>query len=350
MMSQRIHPSPSTLLIGAVLVVAVAVAGVAVWAIRPHGESGSGLPDSFSYSVEDYTAVDPALLQWREAESFPTELADPRAVAVSADDAVYVAGDRAVVVFSAKGETFRRIDLDDEPWRVAVAGETHAHPGRLYVVFTRHVEAYRSDGTREAVWPDFDEPSALTGIALADDSVFLADAGRRLVLRCDPSGKVLGEIGRRDDEREIPGFAIPSQYFDLAHGTDGLLRVVNPGRHRIEYYTPEGRLEQPLIWGRAGIATDGFCGCCNPAAIALLPDGRTVTAEKGILRVKVYSHEGDLQSVVATPADLTPDAAAIVETRTDYRLRAPMVAVDSRARIVVLDRASRTLRIFEEIP
>ena len=71
---------------------------------------------------------------------------------------------------------------------------------------------------------------------------------------------------------------------------DGLLRVVNPGMHRIEAYTPDGDLES--FWGRRVDGIEGFCGCCNPANIAILPDGRIVTAEKGIPRVKVYHGRG----------------------------------------------------------
>ncbi len=348
-MSKTALPPTSAILIGVVLIAAITVAAVAVWALRPHGELGSGLPDTFTYRVDEYTAVAPELLRWREVQAIPAGLAQPRALALGADDEMFVAGDRAVVSFNAEGEPLGRIDLDAEPRRLAIAAQDHARPGRLYVVFRTHVEVYRTDGTRETAWPHFDTGAALTGIALAADTVFVADAGRRIVLQCDLDGKVLNEIGRRDEEREIPGFVIPSPYFDLTLGPDGLLRVVNPGRHRIEYYTQEGRLELPLIWGRAGVAIDGFCGCCNPASIALLPDGRMVTAEKGILRVKVYTEQGELQSVVAGPAELAPTPGAMVETRTDYRLRAPMVAVDSRARVLVLDPASGAVRIFEEI-
>ncbi len=339
----------STLLIGAVVAVAVVVAAVAVWAIRPHGELGSGLPGTFGYSVEEFTDVPAEWLRWREVSSIPVDLAQPRALAVGAEGTMYVAGDRAVLAFSPDGGVLERIELDAEPRRLAIAGEDHARPGRMYVVFDRHVEVYQPDGTREASWPAFDERAALTGIALGGDDVFLADAGRRVVLRCDLDGNVVGEIGRRDEQRGIFGFVIPSPYFDVALGADGLLRVVNPGRHRIEYYTADGYFEQPLTWGRPGVAIDGFCGCCNPASIALLPDGRTVTSEKGIPRVKVYTEQGDLQSVVAGPADLAPDAAALVETRTDYRLRPPMVAADSGGRVLVLDAALGAVRVFEEM-
>jgi len=348
MMNQRILFPKSTVLIGAIVAVAIIAASVAVWALRPHGESGSGLPDAFTYRVEEYTAVAPELLHWREVSSIPVGPVQPRALAVSADNTIYVGGDRVVLQFSAAGELLRRVELDAPPQTLAVAGEGSALPGRLYIGFEKHVEVYLPNGEREAGWPAFDSKTMLTGIALTDTHVYLADAGRRIVLRCDLNGKVLGEIGRRDEKRGIAGFVIPSGYFDLAMGVDGLLRVVNPGRHRIEYYTPDGRFEEPLVWGSSGVAIEGFCGCCNPASIALLPDGRMVTTEKGILRVKVYTEQGDLESVVAGPADLVPGPGAIEETRTDYRLRAPLVAVDSRQRVLVLDPAAKTIRIFEE--
>ncbi len=338
----------STVLIGMIVALAIATAAIALWTIRPHGESGSGLPEAFDYRVEEYTVVDPALLRWRETSSLPIALKQPRALVVGPNDRLWLAGDRAILSFAPDGSPLGRIDLDAEPRQLAVAGGDHAIPERLYIAFERHVEVHRVEGAREEAWPPFDAKAALTGIALGENEVFVADAGRRIVLRCDLQGKVLGEIGRRDENRGIPGFIIPSPYFDIAMGTDGLLRVVNPGRHRIEYYTPQGHLEQPLIWGRPGVAIDGFCGCCNPAGIALMSDGRTVTAEKGILRVKVYSEQGELQSVVAGPNDLAPAAAALVETRTDYGLRAPMVAVDRRGRVLVLDPVAGAIRFFEE--
>ncbi len=348
-MNGKNAPAPmATLLIGAVIVIAIAAAAVALWAIRPHGELGSGLPDAFTYRVDEYTTVDPSLLRWQQVLSIPVDLEQPWNLAVDHEDRVYVVGDRTLLWFNSDGSLGGQIELDAGPRGVAVAGDAHAMPGRLFIAFEKHVEVVAPDGTRVASWEPFEGKALLTAIVLGENEAFLADAGRRVVLRCDLQGKVLGEIGRRDEERGIPGLFIPSPYLDLALGADGLLRVVNPGRHSIEYYTPEGRLEQPLTWGRAGAGIDGFSGCCNPVSIALLSDGRTVTAEKGILRVKVYAEQGRLESVVAGPSDLLPPEAAIDETRTEYRLRAPMVAVDGRDRVLILDSAAKAIRIFEE--
>ena len=343
-------PSISAVLIVAVLLLASVAAAVAVWAIRPYGESGSGLPDSFSYRVDDYASVAPDLLRWQEVLAIPLTLERAQNLAVGPDDRVYVVGDRALVWFNSDGKPAGRIELDAEPRAVAVAADGHATRGHGYLAFADHVEVYRPDGSRVAVWPKFGENALLSAIVLGENEIFLADAGRRVVLRCDREGNILGEIGRRDDAKGIDGVVIYSPYFDLAVGADGLLRMVNPGRHRIEYYTMDGRLEQPLTWGRAGAGIDGFSGCCNPVSIAVLSDGRMVTAEKGLPRVKVYDGEGQLLSVVAGPHDLLPPGAAIDETRAGLRSRPPMVAADSRDRVLILDSAAKAVRIFKEKP
>ena len=186
----------------------------------------------------------------------------------------------------------------------------------------------------------------LTSIAIDEKNVYLADAGNKVVLRCDAEGRVINRIGRRDPARNVPGFVIPSPYFDVAMGPDGLLRAVNPGGHTIEAYTPEGDLE--LTWGKPGVGVETFCGCCNPVNMAVLPDGHLVTAEKGIPRVKVYTATGRFVSVVAPPDVLLPTATAATETRPGHALLVVDLAADSRGRILVLDPTARKLRIFEK--
>ncbi len=64
-------------------------------------------------------------------------------------------------------------------------------------------------------------------------------------------------------------------------------------------------------WGLSSNGLEGFGGCCNPTDIALLPDGRVVTSEKGLPRVKVYSADGQLLSVVVPPEEFRPNAVGI---------------------------------------
>ena len=185
----------------------------------------------------------------------------------------------------------------------------------------------------------------LTSIAVAEKDVLVADAGNRIVLRYDAAGKLLGQIGKRDPAKHIPGFVIPSPCFDVAMAADGLVRVVNPGAHRIEAYTLDGDLE--AFWGSSGKGIEGFCGCCNPTNIALLPDGRFVTSEKGIPRVKVYRADSKFDAVVAGPDTLAPTETILEETRPDHKLPVFDVAADSRGRVLVLDPLAVKVRIFE---
>jgi hypothetical protein len=209
----------------------------------------------------------------------------------------------------------------------------------------RHVEVYDAAGRRLASWADLGPKAILTSIALAERDVLVADAGNRLVWRYDTAGKLLGRIGKRDPQEKIYGFVIPSPYFDVAVSADGLVRVANPGTHRIEGYTLDGHLE--TMWGQHAETIEGFCGCCNPAHFAILPDRRFVTAEKGIPRVKVYSEDGKLDGVVAGPETLAPWTTIVEETRPEHRLPVVDVAADSRSRVLVLDPGAGRVRVFE---
>jgi hypothetical protein len=194
-------------------------------------------------------------------------------------------------------------------------------------------------------WETLGEKANLTSLAAAEQDVFAADAGNRIVWHYDTSGKLLGRIGGKDESRNIPPFIVPSPYFDVAVAPDGLLRVVNPGAHKIEAFTFDGYLE--VSWGKRGLDVPAFCGCCNPAAMAVLPDGRFVTGEKGIPRVKIYGPEGKFECVVVGPDVLAPNLSATTETRDDLKLHPVDLAVDSKSRIIVLDPNAGKIRIFE---
>jgi hypothetical protein len=182
----------------------------------------------------------------------------------------------------------------------------------------------------------------LTAVAVAEKDVFVADAGNRVVLRYDLAGKLLGRIGKKDPDKHILGFIVPSPYLDLGVGADGLLWVVNPGRHRLEAYTADGDIQN--YWGEESLGVKGFCGCCNPIHFARLPDGRFVTSEKGLPRVKVYSAKGDFEGVVAGP-ELFPKQIENPHTAGPSGVCMDL-AVDSAGRVLLADAFSREVRVF----
>ena len=183
-------------------------------------------------------------------------------------------------------------------------------------------------------------------MAVADDDVFLADSGNRVILRYDRAGKRVKRIGDKDKDRNVPGLIAPSPYLEVKIAPDGLLRVNNTGRHRVESYTFDGDLE--FAWGKPTAAIEGFCGCCNPIGIALLADGRHVTCEKGLPRVKIYTATGEFESVVAGTESFPENArTGSVRDASDGTMGGLHAAVDSAGRISVLDLATGEVKTFK---
>lgn len=330
-MHTRSGVTKADVLIGAMIVLAVIVGATAVLRIDTWGERDTAPPQGADEGLARLRKIDPALIQYRQTGEIPVRMREVRALAVGPDDRVYVAGDNTMHVFGSGGEKRSEIALRGQPRCLALGGSDHAFPGRIYVGMRDHVELFDAGGRPVTAWDDLGQKALLTSLAVAEQDVFVADAGNRIVWHYDTSGKRKGRIGERDERRGIPGFVIPSPYFDLAVGPDGLLRVVNPGARQIEAYTFDGDLE--LAWKKRTARLEGFFGCCNPAHFAIFGDGRLVTAEKGIPRVKVYDRNVELICVVTGPEQLDAVAADL--------------AVDGRDRVLILDPKARSVRILE---
>lgn len=296
------------------------------------------------YDVDSLRRVDPALIRYDRVSGFPVGDPHARRLALGSDGRIRVAAGKAVIVFSETGERLARVETD-EPVRAMAVGPD----GLLYVGLRNRVETRDAKGRRIAQWPVFTGKSYVTAIAPSGADVFVADAGNRVVYRCDSDGRVNLRLGEKNADRQVPGLVLPSPFLDVEPGADGLLRVNNPGRHKVEIYTRDGDLEQS--WGRPGVAIDAFCGCCNPIALAMLPEGAGwVTAEKGLPRVKVYTPDGRFESVVAGPEQFAAVASEDREARTtaDTVSDGLDVAVDAGGRVWVLDLVGGTVQVFRK--
>lgn len=323
-----------------VVVVAVAIIIIALMLLDVTGEKGSGLGEEFVYDTEGVVRIDPNLIRYEESsEPIKTGFTSSHAIAVGPDGRIYVAGDRAVRVFEQAGASVDEIELPTEPRCLTVAGN-----GNIYVGFKNHVGVYDIGSKRLAQWRGLGKDAVLTSIAVSNDDVFVADAGNRIVLHYDTAGKLINRIGEKDQKKNVPGFVIPSPHFDLAVGRDGLLRVVNPGRHRIEAYTFDGFLE--FSWGKFSMNVEGFCGCCNPVNFAILDDDSFVTCEKGLVRAKIYDPVGTFVAVVAGPEQLIGDGGRVCTTVAECQVGSFDVAATSGGRFLVLDTIKNAVRIF----
>jgi len=201
---------------------------------------------------------------------------------------------------------------------------------------------------RDWRWEEFlDRPgSRIVSLVVTEDMIFAADAASRVVLCLDREGNVVREIDGRDgaDEADSAGFVLPSPHWAMAMGPDGLLRIANPGRRRVEAWTVDGHRE--FVWGRGGPGVGQFSGCCNPAALAVLDDGRIVTVEKGdLLTVTVFEPDGpqagtagEVSCVVAGPDRFTVEDGAV------------SLAVLPDGTVLVLQTPGGVLSVFEPPP
>ncbi|MEJ5341930.1 MAG: hypothetical protein WHT09_10205 [Thermogutta sp.] len=315
----------------ACVVVGLIIGATAVLVYRNHLRSPrtNALPERFVYTLDNYVSVPEEKIVFEPAWQLEIPGKDLRRLAVLEATAWVAVDDQLLpVALSANGGRLEeKMAVSFSPQCLAVARHSGGQDGRtgkgsdsdllFFVGSGSRVIVVSAAGDVQSEWSFFGSKAVITDIAVAGEEVFVADAGNRVVHRVDRHGEKIAEIGHRDVDRGILGFIIPSPYFDLAWGSDGLLRVVNPGVHRVEVYTREGDLE--IFWGKAGLDEAGFCGCCNPAHIALFSDGRVVTAEKGIPRVKVYSAHGELLGWVASPEHFAP-SRKWEETRDEDRL------------------------------
>ena len=131
------------------------------------------------------------------------------------------------------------------------------------------------------------------------------------------------------------GFIIPSPNFHLDFDPQNNLWVTNPGMHAIQQYNDLGELTES--WSKSSPEIEGFSGCCNPAKFTFLPDGRFITSEKGLVRIKIYSASGEFESVVAAPEKFTEDGEALD------------LAVDKQENIIALDENKKMIRFFKPI-
>jgi hypothetical protein len=291
----------------------------------------------FAYDVSRFLATDPKLIRYEQKKTFATPHSSPRAIALGPNGNLFIAAGKYVTEVKPDGSSVSEFALTDEARCLAVADEA------IYVGSRERIEFFDLKGQRRGAWDKPAAKSYFTSLAVGQNDLFVADAGQRLVLRYDRSGKLVSRIGERNKERNIPGFIVPSPFFAVRLAKDGLLRVTNPGRHRVEVYTVDGDFEQ--AWGRAGAAIEHFCGCCNPTNLALLADGRVVTFEKGIPRVKVHGADGAFESVVAGAESFAENAK--VCGPNDCTLGGLDGVADATGRIYVLDFVANNVRAME---
>lgn len=311
-------------------------------------ESLTNRSESFALDVSQHTEFAESLLGYRELDPIRLPIPGAHGIAIDANGTIVVCGSESVGVFDANGMLLRTITPAEKPRCVAIGMD------RVYVGGSGSIEVFSLAGESIAVWALKTSPltSPLrtntpvpVSISVNHQHVYLADAGNQRVLQFDHEGNETARIAN--------GFVVPSGHFDVVAQENGLVYIVNPGARRVETYTENGRRE--AVWGRAGSSLVDFFGCCNPAHLALLPNGDFVTSEKGIPRIKVYDSSGNFKCVVAGTRQLSSppnqDRAAIdavpVGGQGVISQDVFDIAVTPDGKILALDPTANCIRVFE---
>jgi len=284
----------------------------------------------YEYNIDEFLNIPENLVHYSEMAKIDIDLKNLFGLALDSMNRIYVTGDNSVLVLDANGNVQNSFTIPSAAHCIAVDENFD-----IYLGIGNHIEVYDTTGKRLSGWQPPEKNSYITSIALTAENVYVADAGKQIVLRYDKTGTLLNRIGDKDEARDIPGFVVPSPYFDVAVDADGFIWVVNPGRQSLENYIPNGDLRS--FWGTASMRLEGFSGCCNPTHLALLPDGSFVTSEKGLERVKVHNRIGEFVSVVAPPKLFTRGTVGLD------------LAADAEGLIYVLDPKAGSVRIFQKL-
>lgn len=313
-----------------VFIIVIAAVGYMI-RISSNCVTGRCAPDGNPYDDKMGTLekTDPALIGYREMKPISTGLREPRGMTLDSAGNIYVAGDYAIRIFTPTGKSLRDIKTSRKPYALSIDQD-----GTIYAAMKDHIEVLAADGKTSAVWDSAGKRAYFSSIAVTKEYLWAADAGNRIVLRYNKQGSIVGTFAARDSSKKAPGLQVPSPYVDLAPTADGGVWVSNPGLHTLERYASDGMMVKS--WGKYSFAIDGFSGCCNPTNFAMMSDGRFVTSEKGIPRVKVYQSDGTFRSVVAAREQFRPDTAGLD------------IAIDKKGSILVLDPGTGSIRIFIE--
>lgn len=309
------------------IVLVVLALGIAIIIARDFvmNRAGKVIENPYAFDVSEYAKVSADEILYEEEKVLQLRVVEPKGIAFH-QGTLFVIADSSLLQMNLQGQLLKETKMEASPTAIAV-------DDLVWLGMKNQVVCLNFDGQEVERWENYGDRSVITSLAVSPDFVFVADAGNRLVYQCKKNGELVRQIGEKDEQKAVPGFVVPSPYFDIALSEEGYLWAVNPGRHSLENFNAEGALR--TSWTSSSVKTEGFSGCCNPAHMTMMSENAFVTSEKGIVRVKIYDQHGKYQGVVAAPNQFEEVA------------HAPDVCVDENGRVILLDFDRKQVRIFK---
>jgi hypothetical protein len=288
------------------------------------------LPDNpFEYNIDEFRAVHESMISYREIRQITIDSGEPTAFAIHNEN-ICLLTQTHMTVLSPNGRQLWRKNIEPGSKHLAFTRD-----GRIIIAYPNYLVLFDSNGEEVTRSTPTNQESHFTAVAIADTAIFVADAGNKEIVVFNSNLEQVNSFRGESGVSALHGFILPSLHFHLAINHDDELWVVNPGMHRLQNYAYTGRLRGD--WGKPSFGHDGFSGCCNPGYFAFLSDGRFVTSEKGLVRVKIVKESGELESIAAPPSAFPSSE------------KAPAVAVDGEDNIWLLDFDKKMLRLFKSL-
>jgi hypothetical protein len=229
---------------------------------------------------------------WKISREIKTEEGSLKAVTVSPAGNIFLGGDSFITCYDQELKQIWNLKTPYPVTSLSNSGDT------IFASTMEKILVISSGGEIKDEWGPFEDNGIITSVSSNRSYIAFADAGNKMIFILNKKGEVRKLIGQNDGQ-----FIIPSPYFDVALGSDNTLFIANTGHRRIETRTIEGVFKS--YFGEPGTAPNAFCGCCNPAHFAIIPDG-FVTAEKGINRIKILSKKGEFVEFVTSKNKFMP--------------------------------------------
>ncbi len=262
-------------------------------------------------------------MQYRQVQVIGGFKTAVRGLATDRQGSLYAAGDSEIKVFDTAGRLKRSWAVARPAHSVAVTDD-----GSVYVGQEGQIEIFDTSGKPLRAWRNTGILGRITAIGFLKDGVLAADTADRAIRRFDRDGAFLNKIGKNNS---VNGFLIPNGVLDFAVDAHGMIYAANPGKHRVERYSPDGALLGHI--GRFdGNDPAGFTGCCNPTNIAV--SDRIYVTEKAVPRAKAYDFSGNLLAVIASDV-------------FDANVKNMSIAVDPKGRVYVVDTVKLAIMAFE---
>ena len=260
-------------------------------------------------------------------------------VYVDAKDRVYVAGDKQVAVYEAKGgkalqkwtvplTQVEAVAVDKQGF-VFVSGYGESRTPQIVKL------ANDDSGKVLAQWGEagsgLGQIAGMCGLGVNDQYVMLGDPSNHCIHRYNKDGKAVDDLGKRASSK-MSGFSTCCGILDFGTDAQGNVYVGNLGAHRVEVLNPKG---QPLAhWGQSGEGPKDFCGCCNPVSVAVAPNGVVFTSEKTIPRIKAFSAKDHKLLAIMGEGEFGSGCG-----RLD-------IAVDSKLNVYGVDSTKSIIRVY----